>query len=194
MKSAILGLLAVTLLHGCATLQTDREQPAVSLEKLVSTIQAAVAQINAGLGYRQAPRVKEATIVLKTSVGKTKEGSLSLVPVSSKRQAEDSATGTLTIQLDPSTTFRPPSDSADMAVSNRIAGAVLSAVKDLSQGNEGRAPLKFEQVSIEVSFDAEATKDGGIQINLTNGNGSLGGGRELSKSDSHVLTLVLTRN
>lgn len=192
MKTTILGLVAVTLLHGCATFETDREQPPVSLGKLVSTIQATVAQINAGLRDAASAKVKGATLVLKTSVGKTRQGNLSLLPVSSKRGTEDSATGTLTIQLDPSTAYDPPPAFGDARASTQIADAALAAVRDLESSNEGAAPLQFEQVSIEISFEAEATKGGDIQINLTNG--SLGGGRQLSKTDSHVVTLILIPN
>lgn len=182
-------VIAVSLLLlGCDTTTNDTSEHQVSTEQIVGTIQATLLEVDKRLGEQNAPELKQANLILNTTMSKTRQGQMALIPVSAQSGSSKSATGTLTINLKPAPELSSSASSKEYVANNDIVEAVVTSIQEISQVEQGPVPMKFEQVIAKLGFSISSTASGGVNIKVAKL--SVGGQLSSSQSDNHTLELV----
>lgn len=188
MSTKLLVITVSLLLLGCDTTTNNTSEHQVSTEQIVGTIQATLLEVDKRLGEQNAPELKQANLILNTTMSKTRQGQMALVPISAQSGSSKSATGTLTISLKPVPVLISSASSKEYVANNDIVEAVVASLKEISQVEQGPVPMKFEQVIAKLSFSISSTASGGISLKVAKL--SVGGQLSSSQSDNHTLELV----
>lgn len=187
-KSIMPVTVIILLLFGCAGMTKDQVERPVSTKQLLGSMQATLLEVNNRLGKENAPKIKQAKLILNTTIAKSQQGQMALIPVSAMSSSSQAATGTLTITLIPAPELESNPSSENFTASIDMAEAIVASVKEISQVEQGPVPMKFQQVIAKLSFSVTSTESGGISLKVASV--SLGGEQSSSRSGNHTLELV----
>lgn len=189
-------VVIILFVNGCASpifQETDFEERAVALQKVIAEIQSALALVNDEIEKNTNLKLNSAFLVVNTVIGKTKEGGADLWVVSGKVAKSNKNTDKVSIKLVPIARTKIKGQSLDKTLSERLAMSIVSAVKGVSNAGSGKYPMSVEILTIEMAITTRVTSKAGAAVKLEVLPVSISGKSTYSKSKTDLLRIKFTK-